>query len=115
MTSVPVPAAEAPPAEPSGTKIGPVVIAFVVGTAVSFGLGVYGRLHTPSGHAVNLAGFSTGAAAKAFLASGNGAVRANPFAWRLGRCCPSLVWTRRCPDLGAGRSALSLRVGFSDL
>ena len=69
MTSVPVPAAEAPPAEPSGTKIAPVVIAFVVGTAVSFGLGVYGRLHTPSGHAVNIAGFSTGAAAKAFLAS----------------------------------------------
>jgi len=69
VTSVPVPAAEAAPAEPSGTKIGPVVIAFVIGTAVSFGLGVYGRLHTPSGHAVNIAGFSTGAAAKAFLAS----------------------------------------------
>ena len=69
MTSVPVPAAEAVPAEPSGTKIGPVVIAFVIGTAVSFGLGVYGRLHTPSGHAVNIAGFSTGAAAKAALAS----------------------------------------------
>lgn len=69
MTSVPVPAAAAAPAEPSGTKIGPVVIAFVIGTAVSFGLGVYGRLHTPSGHAVNIAGFSTGAAAKAALAS----------------------------------------------
>jgi len=69
VTSVPVPAAEAVPAEPSGTKIGPVVIAFVIGTAVSFGLGVYGRLHTPSGHAVNIAGFSTGAAAKAALAS----------------------------------------------
>jgi hypothetical protein len=69
VTSVPVPAAEAAPAEPSGTKIGPVVIAFVIGTAVSFGLGVYGRLHTPSGHAVNIAGFSTGAAAKAALAS----------------------------------------------
>jgi len=69
VTSVPVPAAEAARAEPSGTKIGPVVIAFVIGTAVSFGLGVYGRLHTPSGHAVNIAGFSTGAAAKAALAS----------------------------------------------
>ena len=69
MTSVPVPASEAPPAEPSGTKIGPVILAFVVGTAVSIGLGVYGRLHTPSGHAVNIAGFSTGAAAKAALAS----------------------------------------------
>jgi hypothetical protein len=69
MASIPVPAPEASPAEPSGTKIGPVVIAFVIGTAVSIGLGVYGRLHTPSGHAVNIAGFSTGAAAKAALAS----------------------------------------------
>ena len=69
MTSIPVPAPEAVPAEPSGTKIGPVIIAFVIGTAVSIGLGVYGRLHAPSGHAVNVAGFSSGAAAKAFLAS----------------------------------------------
>jgi hypothetical protein len=30
---------------------------------------VYGRLHTPSGHGVNIAGFSSGAAAKAALAS----------------------------------------------
>jgi Family of unknown function (DUF6529) len=69
MASIPVPAAEAAPAEPTGTKTGPVVIAFAIGTAVSIGLGVYGRLHTPSGHAVNIAGFSNGAAAKAFLAS----------------------------------------------
>jgi Family of unknown function (DUF6529) len=69
MTSIPIPAPEASPAEPGGTKIGPVVIAFAVGTAVSIGLGVYGRLHTPTGHAVNIAGFSSGAAAKAFLAS----------------------------------------------
>jgi len=57
MTSIPVPALEAPPDEPSGTKIGAVVIAFALGTAVSIGLGVYGRLHTPSGHGVNIAGF----------------------------------------------------------
>jgi Family of unknown function (DUF6529) len=69
MTSVPVPAAEAASAEPSGTKIGPVIIAFVAGTAVSIGLGVYGRLHTPTGYAVNIAGFSNGPAAKAALAS----------------------------------------------
>lgn len=30
---------------------------------------MYGRLHTPSGHGVNIAGFSSGAAAKAALAS----------------------------------------------
>jgi hypothetical protein len=69
MTSIPVPAPDAAPAEPSGAKIGPVVVAFAIGTAVSIGLGVYGRLHTPTGYAVNIAGFSTGAAAKAALAS----------------------------------------------
>jgi len=69
MASIPVPAPEAGPVEPSGTKIGPVVLAFAIGTAVSFGLGVYGRLHTPTGNAVNIAGFSSGAAAKAALAS----------------------------------------------
>ena len=69
MTSIPVPAPEAPPAGSSGTRIGPMVIAFAIGTAVSIGLGVYGRLHTPTGHAVNIAGFSSGAAAKAALAS----------------------------------------------
>ena len=97
MTSIPVPAPEAPPAEPSGTKIGPVVIAFAIGTAVSIGLGVYGRLHTPTGHAVNIAGFSSGAAAKAALASvvmglaivqivtAHGDLRTDPAAGRLGR------------------------------
>ena len=69
MASVPVPAPEVASAEPSGTKIGPVVIAFAIGTAVSIGLGVYGRLHTPTGYAVNIAGFSSGPAAKAALAS----------------------------------------------
>src|SRR4029453_15354189 len=69
MASVPVPAPEVAPAEPGGTKIGPVVIAFAVGTAVSIALGVYGRLHTPTGYAVNIAGFSSGPAAKAALAS----------------------------------------------
>jgi hypothetical protein len=69
MTSVPVPATETPLAEPSGTKIGPVLIAFAIGSAVSIALGVYGRLHTPTGYAVNIAGFSNGPAAKAFLAT----------------------------------------------
>ena len=69
MASVPVPAPEALSAEPSGTKIGPVIVALAVGSAVSVGLGVYGRLHTPTGYAVNIAGFSSGPAAKAFLAT----------------------------------------------
>ena len=127
MTSIPVPAPEAPLAEPSGTRIGPVVIAFAIGTAVSIGLGVYGRLHTPTGHAVNIAGFSTGAAAKAFLASiamalaivqivtALGIYGRIPLAWRLGRSRPSLVRTTRGPHLGSGGGALSLRTGLRGL
>jgi Family of unknown function (DUF6529) len=69
MASIPVPAPDAPAAEPSGTKIGPVVGALAIGSAVSIGLGVYGRLHTPTGYAVNIVGFSNGPAAKAFLAT----------------------------------------------
>ena len=42
MTSVPVPAPEAAPAEPSGTKIGPVIVALAIGSAVSIALGAYG-------------------------------------------------------------------------
>jgi hypothetical protein len=69
MASIPVPAPKAAPAEPSGTKIGPVIVALAIGSAVSIGLGVYGRLHTPTGYAVDIAGFSNGPAAKAFLAT----------------------------------------------
>ena len=67
MSSIPVPAPEAP-AEPSSSNLVPVLVAFAIGTAVSIGLGVSGGC-TPTGHAVNIAGFSTGAAAKAALAS----------------------------------------------
>ena len=45
------------------------LVALAIGSAVSIGLGVYGRLHTPTGYAVNIAGFSNGPAAKAFLAT----------------------------------------------
>jgi len=45
------------------------VVAMAVGSLVAVGLGVYGRLHEPSGAALNIAGFSSGIAAKAWLAS----------------------------------------------
>ena len=45
------------------------IVALAIGSAVSIALGAYGRLHAPTGYAVNIAGFSTGAAAKAALAS----------------------------------------------
>ena len=49
---------------------GALVVAVAAGTLASVGLGVYGRLHEPSFFALNLAGFSSGTAAKAWLGSG---------------------------------------------
>jgi hypothetical protein len=45
------------------------LVAFAIGTLAASALGVYGRLHTPTGQAVNLAGFSRGLAVKSFLAT----------------------------------------------
>ena len=46
------------------------LVPFAIGGAVAVGLGVYGRLHNPTGIAVNLAGFSGPLAAKTWLATG---------------------------------------------
>jgi hypothetical protein len=51
------------------SRLAGLVIAVAVGIAVSVGLGVYGRLHEPTFFAINIAGFSSGVAAKAWLAS----------------------------------------------
>ena len=56
-----------PTVEPDRTRIGPLVLAFAIGSAVAVGLGVYGRVHAPTGQAINLAGFSSGIAAKSAL------------------------------------------------
>lgn len=45
------------------------VVPLVAGAAVSVALGVYGSLHTPTGVAVNVAGFSGPQAVKAWLAT----------------------------------------------
>ena len=45
------------------------VVAFGIGSLISVGLGVYGRTHEPTFVALNLAGFSSGIAAKAWLAT----------------------------------------------
>jgi hypothetical protein len=48
----------------------PLLIPLAVGAAVAVALGVYGGLHTPTGIAVNLAGFSGPLPAKAWLTTG---------------------------------------------
>ena len=44
------------------------LLAVAAGTLVSVGLGVYGRLHEPTFAGLSVAGFSSGTAAKAWLA-----------------------------------------------
>lgn len=52
-----------------GRGITGVVAALAIGALVSIALGAYGKMHDPTGEALNLAGFSSGIAAKAWLAS----------------------------------------------
>ncbi len=49
------------------SRLAVLLVAVVVGILVSVGLGVYGRLHEPTFFAINVAGFSSGTAAKAWL------------------------------------------------
>jgi hypothetical protein len=56
-------------ARPPATKFALLIWPLLLGAAVAVALGVYGRLHSPTGVAVNLAGFSGPQEAKAWLAS----------------------------------------------
>jgi hypothetical protein len=71
MSAIPAASPEGSPASVPDTppRIGPLIVAFAVGSAVAIGFGVYGRLHNPTGQAINLAGFSSGLAAKAWLST----------------------------------------------
>lgn len=55
-----------PPPTPAGRGL---AAAVVIGCVVAVVLGVYGRLHEPTGFSINLSGFSSGAYAKAWLAT----------------------------------------------
>lgn len=71
------PTPPAPPSAPAAKRDAPssgrsvaLLLPLLVGGGVSVSLGVYGRLHTPSGIAVDLAGFSSPLAVKVWLACG---------------------------------------------
>jgi hypothetical protein len=67
MSSNPESTAFAPMLRRSTPNTAQLLVPLAVGAAVSVTLGIYGRLHTPTGIAVNLAGFSGPLAAKAWL------------------------------------------------
>jgi hypothetical protein len=58
------------PATPRRRTAGLLVVPLLVGAGVALTLGVYGKLHTPTGVAVNVAGFSSAQTVKVWLASG---------------------------------------------
>ena len=60
---------ETPPEAPERGNAATVLIALAVGSLVSVGIGVYAGLHEGTGEAFNLAGFSSGLHAKAWLGS----------------------------------------------
>jgi hypothetical protein len=61
-------ATAAPPPVSSAVKM---LLPVTVGAAVAVALGVYGRLHEPTGVAINVAGFTSAQTVKVWLASGS--------------------------------------------
>jgi hypothetical protein len=60
---------EADEDDPPRGNFGRVLLALAIGSLVAVALGVYGSVHEPTGEALNLAGFSDGLHAKAWLAT----------------------------------------------
>ncbi|SCG34696.1 hypothetical protein GA0070614_0088 [Micromonospora coxensis] len=67
--SRPEPSVLAPPL-PMAAPRASLLVPLLVGAAVTVAMGVYGRLHEPTGIAVNVAGFSSAQAVKVWLGSG---------------------------------------------
>ncbi|MEU0395644.1 DUF6529 family protein [Streptomyces sp. NPDC006208] len=65
----PPPPPSVPPQGVAGSGAARFVVPALVAVAVAVGLGVYGKLHSPSATAFNLAGFSSPSAVKAWLAT----------------------------------------------
>jgi hypothetical protein len=53
----------------SGSNVLALLVPVAIGSLVSVGLGVYGRLHEPTFVSINVAGFSSGTAVKSWLAT----------------------------------------------
>lgn len=81
---------EGAPAPPASTRpeLAPLLIASAIGAALALTLGVYGRVHTPTGETIWTFGFSSTLAMKAWLTTGAAALglgQALSAAWMWGR------------------------------
>jgi len=70
------------------------VVPSLIGGLVALTLGVYGRLHNPTGYAINIAGFSSPGAVKSWLATG-------AFVFALVQVSSALVMYGKVPRVAA--------------
>jgi Family of unknown function (DUF6529) len=68
----PIPQPPPSPAAPQSTSSGAakLIVPCLIGALVALTLGIYGRLHHPTGVVISVAGFSSAGAAKSWLATG---------------------------------------------
>ena len=85
-------------------QIRALVVAFGVGSLIAVGLGVYGSTHEPTFFALNVAGFSSGVAAKAWLATG-------AFVLAVVQLVSALIMYGRIPVRARGGAAPGARRG----
>src|SRR2546430_17207515 len=57
------------PAKPAVSTTSMLVVPSLIGALVALALGIYGRVHSPTGIAVNIAGFSSPGTAQSWLAT----------------------------------------------
>jgi len=69
MTAQPGMSAPLPP-ERAASGAAKLVVPSLIGALVALTLGIYGRLHSPTGIAINIAGFSSPGSVKSWLATG---------------------------------------------
>ncbi len=99
MTTTPLNPPSATTTDPAGSATGVIIGAAALGAAVSLSLGVYGRLHGPTGETIFQLGFPTMISMKAWmttLAATLGLAQAATAAWLWGRLpfagpAPSIV------------------------
>ena len=58
------------PAKPAASTTSMLVVPSLIGALVALALGIYGRVHSPTGVAINIAGFSSPGTVKSWLATG---------------------------------------------
>ena len=58
------------PAKPAASTTSMLVVPSLIGALVALALGIYGRVHSPTGVAINIAGFSSPGTVKSWLTTG---------------------------------------------